>query len=444
MKGDPKVIELLNEGLKAELTAINQYWLHYRILDNWGVKKLAAMERHESIDEMKHADKFSERILFLDGLPNFQSLGSLRIGESVEEILKADLEAEYEAVDCTQRGDLLRKGPRLRQPATCSPTLLKDEEGMSTSRNPVRADNRWACRITSSCRARRPNPSSSPPRTRRPASLLHANGFRFCRNDDMWSLQGGLHMTAVTEPGQRIVTLDVIRGIAVMGIFSVNVVAFAFIFPAYMNPAAAGLESGIDLATWFANFVLVDGKMRGLFSILFGASMLLVIERAVAAGRSGASVHYRRMIVLALFGLAHFYFIWFGDILFLYAMMGMIAYLFIRKRPKSLLVWAAALFLLNAAFMAASSAYFRTAEQQASAANATPAQIGEWNKAKLWGLQSEEKTARDIAIQRGSIVERSRHMLSERATEPLGSLVFLGPETLARMLLGIAAYKSVS
>jgi bacterioferritin len=94
MKGDPKVIELLNEGLKAELTAINQYWLHYRILDNWGVTKLAAMERHESIDEMKHADKFSERILFLDGLPNFQSLGSLRIGESVEEILKADLEAK--------------------------------------------------------------------------------------------------------------------------------------------------------------------------------------------------------------------------------------------------------------------------------------------------------------------------------------------------------------
>ena len=72
MKGDPKVIEHLNVALKNELTAVNQYWLHYRLLDNWGVAQLADFERHESIDEMKHADKLAERILFLDGLPNFQ------------------------------------------------------------------------------------------------------------------------------------------------------------------------------------------------------------------------------------------------------------------------------------------------------------------------------------------------------------------------------------
>jgi bacterioferritin len=98
MRGDAKVIEYLNEALKNELTAVNQYWLHYRMLDNWGVAKLAHFERHESIDEMKHADQLSERILFLDGLPNFQLLGRLRIGETVEEILKADLELEYEAL----------------------------------------------------------------------------------------------------------------------------------------------------------------------------------------------------------------------------------------------------------------------------------------------------------------------------------------------------------
>jgi bacterioferritin len=99
MQGDPQVIRHLNDSLKNELTAINQYWLHYRLLDNWGLTRLAEYERHESIDEMKHADRLAERILFLDGLPNFQMLGRLRIGETVEEILKADLELEIEAVN---------------------------------------------------------------------------------------------------------------------------------------------------------------------------------------------------------------------------------------------------------------------------------------------------------------------------------------------------------
>ena len=98
MKGDEKVIEFLNVALKNELTAINQYWLHYRMLDDWGMKRLAAFEREESIDEMKHADQLAERILFLDGLPNFQLLGRLRIGENVQEVLESDLALEHEAI----------------------------------------------------------------------------------------------------------------------------------------------------------------------------------------------------------------------------------------------------------------------------------------------------------------------------------------------------------
>ena len=117
MKGDAKVIELLNKALYNELTAINQYFLHARMLKNWGLKELAEHEYHESIDEMKHADALTERILFLDGLPNFQNLGKLRIGESPVEILKADLALEYEALPtlkdaiahCEQVGDYVSR-----------------------------------------------------------------------------------------------------------------------------------------------------------------------------------------------------------------------------------------------------------------------------------------------------------------------------------------------
>jgi len=97
MKGDAKVVEFLNKALRHELTAVNQYWLHYRLLDNWGYKDLAKQWRKESIEEMEHADRLVERIIFLDGFPNMQVLDPLHIGQNVKEVLDCDLAAEMAA-----------------------------------------------------------------------------------------------------------------------------------------------------------------------------------------------------------------------------------------------------------------------------------------------------------------------------------------------------------
>jgi bacterioferritin len=97
MQGDAKVIEYLNRGLRSELAAINQYWLHYRLLENWGYNELAKQWRKESLEEMQHADKLVERIIFLDGFPNMQVLDPLHIGQNVKEVLDCDLAAEVSA-----------------------------------------------------------------------------------------------------------------------------------------------------------------------------------------------------------------------------------------------------------------------------------------------------------------------------------------------------------
>ena len=129
MKGEKRIIERLNEALFLELGAVNQYWLHYRLLEDWGYTKLAAKERAESIEEMHHADKIVERIIFLEGHPNLQKVGPLRIGQNIKEVLDADLAGEYDARTsykksreiCQELGDYVTM--KLFE------DLLSDEEG---------------------------------------------------------------------------------------------------------------------------------------------------------------------------------------------------------------------------------------------------------------------------------------------------------------------------
>jgi bacterioferritin len=129
MKGDTKVIEYLNRGLRSELTAINQYWLHYRMLDDWGYKDLAKKWRAESIEEMQHADKFVTRILFLEGFPNLQVLDPLRIGQTVKEVLESDLAAEVDARALYQEAAAYCQTVKDYPSRELFEELMADEEG---------------------------------------------------------------------------------------------------------------------------------------------------------------------------------------------------------------------------------------------------------------------------------------------------------------------------
>ncbi len=129
MKGNKEVIDILNEALKLELGAVNQYWVHYRLLDNWGFTKLAKKERAESIEEMQHADKLVVRIIFLEGFPNLQHVAPLMIGQSVKEVLECDLKGEHLARDLYMKGRELCRKQEDYVSMQLFEELLKDEEG---------------------------------------------------------------------------------------------------------------------------------------------------------------------------------------------------------------------------------------------------------------------------------------------------------------------------
>ena len=249
-------------------------------------------------------------------------------------------------------------------------------------------------------------------------------------------------MTAVTEPPPRIATLDIVRGVAVMGILAMNIVAFAMPFQAYMNPLAYGAEGPADIASWAFNFVLVDGKMRGLFSFLFGASMLLVIERAEASGGSAAAIHYSRMIWLLVFGLLHYYLIWFGDILAGYAQIGLIAFFFRRKSNEVLIRWGVGLLIVQLILFAglAGGAYYL--QSQAALPGAHADVVAEWQ-----GLQAElgvprgAALAQKLALFTGPWLGIAAHQF-EDALEPFVSTLMFGWETLAYFLFGMAALRN--
>ncbi len=239
----------------------------------------------------------------------------------------------------------------------------------------------------------------------------------------------------------RILTLDIVRGVAVMGILVMNIAAFALPYPAYANPAAYGGDTGLDFASWAFNFLVFDGKMRGLFSILFGASTLLVIDRTIAGG-GGAKSHYARMLVLLGFGLIHFYFIWFGDILVLYSLCGMLLYFFRNKSPRALIRWAVA-------FLSLSLIYFGLVGLTGALAgnpNLPPEAAAGMIESRAV-IESElgaasPKIPGDLTLYRSDYSSIVDSRLNDRRWEPFLSFFGLGFETLGLMFLGMAMFKS--
>ncbi len=227
----------------------------------------------------------------------------------------------------------------------------------------------------------------------------------------------------MTDAAPRIVVLDALRGAAVLGILVANLPGFALPLAAYFSPAAWGGTAPADVAMWTLTFVLVEGKMRGLFAALFGASMLLVIERADARGDNGAALHLRRMGTLFVIGCVHLYCVWSGDILALYALVGTVALLF-TGAPTRLLLFAAAAALLVA-----------TINGLALTA------VGDRVLEEVFGRSSPAALAREIAALRGSWTGTVAWRWHEEAG-PLTAFLANGPETLAYMLLGMAGLRS--
>ena len=241
----------------------------------------------------------------------------------------------------------------------------------------------------------------------------------------------------------RLPSLDIVRGVAVMGILLLNIVGFGLPEAAYFNPRAYGGSEGADLAAWLINFTLFDGKMRGLFSFLFGASMLLVIERAEAKGESPVTVHYQRMAWLLIIGLAHLWLVWFGDILGGYALIGMAAFP-LRKLPvRGMVTLGVMLVLVQTVIFAAlpfGVHYLQSVPEGAAGHADAVKQLADFNR--NFGVPSAAENDHALALFRSGYAGIVADRFAHNQLGPLPMALLYGCETIAFMLFGMAALRS--
>ncbi len=245
-------------------------------------------------------------------------------------------------------------------------------------------------------------------------------------------------MTEVVAPARHI-TLDALRGFAVMGILAMNIIAFAMPEIGAISPAAYSDSLG-DRISWFFSFVFIEGKMRGLFSLLFGASMMLIIDRAEAKGENPAKVHYSRMFWLAIFGLAHYFLLWHGDILFTYAIIGCLAYLFSIWEPKRLILWALMIFAVGLLMWGGVLGGMHFLQWSANLPGADANMAREYKEA-MAGLASATDIQKELINHRGSWAGIITKKMAS-PFDPLASALQGLTETLPLMMLGMAMMKN--
>ena len=243
----------------------------------------------------------------------------------------------------------------------------------------------------------------------------------------------------MSEFPTRIRTLDLIRGVAVLGILAVNVTSFAAPDSAVFSPDMPRPGGIADHAAYLVTFILFEGKMRALFSVLFGASLLLFVERADAAGRDGARLQARRLAWLLLLGYLHFALVWDGDILFLYAGIGFIALALRNWRPTQLVVAAALTLALWQVWGAAMWLPSLTQEAAVTSGIAAPAVQ---TRHKLALAEYRRDDARDVAEARLSWPAQVKARFTDRGDAPVNLIAFNWGETLPWMLLGMALLRS--
>jgi uncharacterized protein len=252
---------------------------------------------------------------------------------------------------------------------------------------------------------------------------------------------------------ERLAAVDVLRGVAVLGILILNIYAFAMPMAAYFNPLVWGGDRSADLWTWIVNHLLFDQKMMTIFSMLFGAGLVLLDRRFAARGTRLGRTFYRRVLVLLAFGLLHAYLFWFGDILYNYAICGLLLYLFRRMAPRRLIAIGAALIVVAALMWTAMGGFFMLARQSARkaaaarAAGRTPTKFQE-SMEKTWPEIRQEfeppaaELQRQIQVYRGSYGGIFRERLPQVVRMQIFmTLMYFNWRLLGLMLIGMALMK---